>query len=109
MIDQFMGGWRLGTGDDGVSLYLNSHLKNTLVTKSSRVGVEHIFVEIRFPHKTLLVGSVYKPPNTSVVYYLLGAQGYGLGALKEMFADILPNYDRKHRQHTLLDGEKYFF
>jgi hypothetical protein len=38
--------------------------------------VDYIFVEIRLPHKTLLVGSVYKPPVTSVVYHLLGAEGY---------------------------------
>jgi hypothetical protein len=49
-------------------------------------------VEIRFPHKTFLVVSVYMPPSASVVYHLLGAQGCGLGALKEVCADILPGY-----------------
>jgi hypothetical protein len=43
-------------------------------------------------NRTLLVGSVYRPPSTSVVYHLLGAQGYGLSALEEMCADILPGY-----------------
>jgi hypothetical protein len=57
------------------------------------VGVEYIFVEIRLLHKTLLVGSVYRPLSTSVVYHLLGApQGYGLSALEEVYADILPSY-----------------
>jgi hypothetical protein len=46
----------------------------------------------RFPHKTLLVGSVYRPPSTSVVYHLIGAHGYGLSALEEVCADILPGY-----------------
>jgi hypothetical protein len=62
-------------------------LKIKLVAKSSQVGVEYIFVEIRLLQKTLLVGSVYRQPITSVVYRLLGAQGYGLSALEEV---ILP-------------------
>jgi hypothetical protein len=53
--------------------------------------VDYIFVEIRLPHKTLLVGSVYRPPSTSVVYHL-GAESYGLSAFVEVCADILPGY-----------------
>jgi hypothetical protein len=73
----------------GVGLYL----KNKLVAKSSQVGVEYIFAEIRLPHKTLLVGSVYMYSPTSVVYHLLGAQGYSLSILEEVYADILPGYE----------------
>jgi hypothetical protein len=69
---------RPGTGGGGVGLCLKSHLKNRLVAKSFQVGVEYIFIEIRLPHKTLLVSSVYRPPSTSVVCHLLDAQGYGL-------------------------------
>jgi hypothetical protein len=77
-----------GTGGGGVGLYL----QNKLVAKSSQVGVEYVFVEIRLPQKTLLMGSVYRPPSTSVVYHLLGAQSYGLGTLEEVCFDILPGY-----------------
>jgi hypothetical protein len=69
------------TGDAGVGLYLSSHLKNRLVTKSSLVSVEYIFVEIRFPRKILLVGLVYKPPS-------IQARNYGLGHWKKW----LPGY-----------------
>jgi hypothetical protein len=83
---------RPGTGGGGVNSYLRSHLKNRLVTKSSQVGVKYIFAEIRLPHKTLLVGSVYMPPTSSVLDHFLGAHGYGLSALEEVCADILPGY-----------------
>jgi hypothetical protein len=39
-----------------------------------------------------VAGSVYKLLSTSVVYHLLGAQGYGLSALKGVCANILPGY-----------------
>jgi hypothetical protein len=83
---------RPGTEGGGVSLYLRSHLKNRLVTKPPQVGVEYIFVEIRRLHKTLLVGSLYRHPSSSVLDHFLGAHGYGLSALEEVCADILPDY-----------------
>jgi hypothetical protein len=93
-------------------LYLKSHLKSTLVAKSSQVGVKSMFMEIRLPHKILLVGYVYRPPSTSVVYHLLGAQGYGLSALDEVCADILPGYGNVYLfvdfNVNLLDSSKHF-
>jgi hypothetical protein len=42
-------------------------------------------------NRVVLVATIYRPPNTSVVYRLLD-EDYGLQALEEICSDLLPLY-----------------
>jgi hypothetical protein len=59
-----------GVGGGGVGLYIRSGLGFKLIARSSESGVEFLFVEVKLRNRVVLVATIYRPPNTSVVYRL---------------------------------------
>jgi hypothetical protein len=49
-------------------------------------------VEIRLLNRVILVGSVYRPPNSSIVYRALESGNYGLDAFEGICSDLLSLY-----------------
>jgi hypothetical protein len=49
-------------------------------------------VEIRLLNQVILVGSVYRPPNSSIVYRALESGNYGLDAFEGICSDFLSLY-----------------
>jgi hypothetical protein len=57
-----------GVGGGGVGLYIKSGLGFKVIARSSESGVEFLFVEVKLRNRVVLVATIYRPPNTSVVY-----------------------------------------
>jgi hypothetical protein len=64
-----------------------------VVAKSSESSVEFLFLEIKLRNRVILVATIYRPPNTSVVYHSLDGE-YGLQVLKEICSNLLPSYGK---------------
>jgi hypothetical protein len=60
-----------------------------VIPRSSESGVEFLFVEIKLRNRMFLVATIYRPPNTSVVYHSLN-DDYSLQALEEICSNLLP-------------------
>jgi hypothetical protein len=58
-------------GGVSISIYIRSSLRHKIVRQSTDIGVEFLFVEITLLNRVILVGSVYRPPNSSVFYSAL--------------------------------------
>jgi hypothetical protein len=54
--------------------------------------VEFLFVEIRLLNRVILDGSVYRLPNSSIVYRALESGDYGLEAFEGICSDLLSLY-----------------
>jgi hypothetical protein len=76
-----------GLAGGGVGLYIRSGFGFKVIAKSSDSGVEFLFVEIKLRNRVLLVVTMYRPPNTSLVYHSLDVGDCGLQALEEIFAN----------------------
>jgi hypothetical protein len=87
---------RPGTAGGGVGLFLKNGLTHRVVAKSIGLGIEYLFVEVHCGRGNILVGIVYRPPNTSIVYRGLEAANYGLNELEKVLADLLPMYDQAY-------------
>jgi hypothetical protein len=55
-----------------------------------RAASRFFVVEIKLRNRVVLVITICRPPNTSVVYHLLNLGDYGLQALEKIFSNILP-------------------
>jgi hypothetical protein len=75
----------------GLGLYIRSGIGFKVIARSSESGVEFLFVDIKLRNRVVLVATIYRPPNTLVVYHLLDGE-YGLQALEEICANFLPLY-----------------
>jgi hypothetical protein len=56
--------------------------------------VEFLFVEIMLLNRVILVGSLYRPPNSSIVYRALESGVYGLDAFGGVCSDLLSLYGK---------------
>jgi hypothetical protein len=73
---------RTGTDGDGVGIYIRNGLRYKIVRQSTEIGVEFLFVVIRLLDRVILVGSVYRPFNSSIVYRALQSGDYSLDAFE---------------------------
>jgi hypothetical protein len=84
---------RTGVAGGGVGLYVRKGISFKEVAKSSEAGIEYLFVEMRLSDRMILVGSIYRPPNSSTVYLAQGSGDFGLNELEEICSDLLPRYN----------------
>jgi Reverse transcriptase (RNA-dependent DNA polymerase) len=84
------------TGGGGVGLYLKNGLMHKIVASSVGLGIEYLFVEAHCGRENVLIGVIYRPPNTSVVYHGLESGNYGLHELEKILADLLPSYRKAY-------------
>jgi hypothetical protein len=63
-----------------VGLYIKNGLGFKAIARSSESDVEFLFVEIGLRNQVVLGTTIYRPPNTSVVYHSLDGD-YDLQAL----------------------------
>jgi hypothetical protein len=77
---------RTGTDGGGVGI------KYKIVRQSTEIGVDFMFVEIMMLNRLILVGLVYRPPNSSIVYRGLESGDYGLEAFEGVSSDLLSLY-----------------
>jgi hypothetical protein len=73
------------TGTDGVGVGIN--IRNSL-----RCKIEFLFVEIRLLNRIVLVGSVYRPPISSIVNCELESGDNVLDAFEGVCSDLLSLY-----------------
>ena len=52
-----------------VSSGLNCKLRDDLHMNSAICGVESLFIEVKIQKTDIIVGTIYKPPDTSSVYF----------------------------------------
>jgi hypothetical protein len=85
-----------GTGTFGfvkwLKILLETKLVFIIVRQSTEIGVEFLFGEIRLLNWVILVGSVYGPPNSSIVYRTLESGDYGLEAFESVCSEVLSLY-----------------
>ena len=60
---------RIGSGGDGIVLYLKEHLVYKRRIDMEMLNIETLFVELQFSNDNFLVGFVYRPPNNNLVHY----------------------------------------
>jgi hypothetical protein len=70
------------TGTDGVGVGI--HIRNSL-----RCKIEFLFLEIRLLNRVVLLGSVYRPPISSIVNHALESGDYGLDSSEGVCSDLL--------------------
>jgi hypothetical protein len=75
---------------EGLVYYIRNSLKT--ICQSTEIGVEFLLVEIRLLNRVILVGLVYRPPNSSIVYRALESGNYGLDAFEGICSDFLSLY-----------------
>ncbi len=87
---------RPDTAGGGVGLYVKNNLRHSIVAQSVGLGIEYIFIEINGIGKKILVGLIYRPPNTSIVYRGIDAGNFGLFELEKILADLMPKYEQTY-------------
>jgi hypothetical protein len=80
---------RNGTDSSGVGIYIGNGLMYKIVRHSTEIGLEFMFVEIKLLNRVILVGLVFRPPNSSIVYHALKSGDYGLEAFDGVCSDLL--------------------
>jgi hypothetical protein len=81
------------TQGGGVGIYLKSGIKYRVLAKSKEIGIEFLFAEIIINTRKILIASIYRPPNSSIVYQLLSPCDYGLQSLEDAFSELIPIYN----------------
>jgi hypothetical protein len=76
----------------GLVYYIRNSLRYKKVRQSTEIGVEFLFVEIKLLNRVILVGSLYRPPNSSIVYRALESGDYSLDAFEGVCSDLLCLY-----------------
>jgi hypothetical protein len=49
-------------------------------------------IDVELRNQVVLVATIYRPPNASIVYHSLDVGDYGLQALDEIYWNLLPLY-----------------
>lgn len=69
----------------GVGVYIKNTLKFNTVFQECRDYIEHIWVEVRANKKNILVGNIYRPPNTDINCFV--------SYLEDILADFCTKFD----------------
>jgi Reverse transcriptase (RNA-dependent DNA polymerase) len=81
-------------GGGGIGLYIKACIAHKIVAQSMGLGIEFLFITVNINNDNVLVGVVYRPPSTSIVYKGLEANNYGINELEKVLAELIPLYDK---------------